>query len=150
SIIQDMRYAGNHNFIGHRINGYHKATCILTKPTALALAKVQKQLRQYALSLKVYDCYRPTRAVTEFAEWSKNPKHQEMKAEFYPRENKAELFKRGYIAKKSGHSRGSTVDLTLVPLSPSKQAKYHKGQKLIACTAPYSKRFKDNSIDMGT
>src|SRR5690349_12674312 len=82
SIIQDMRYAGNHNFIGHRINGYHKATCILTKSTALALAKVQKQLRQYALSLKVYDCYRPTRAVTEFAEWSKNPKHQEMKAEF--------------------------------------------------------------------
>lgn len=150
SILQEMRYAGNHNFVGHPLEGYEKGVCILTKPAALALARVQKQLKAFSLTLKVYDCYRPVRAVTEFERWSSNTTHYEMKNEFYPHVNKADLFKLGYIAKNSGHSRGSTIDVTLVAMPVKKQAHYHKGQKLISCTAPFSQRFKDNSLDMGT
>lgn len=118
SILQEMRYAGNHNFVGRPIHGYDQATCILTKEAAYALARVQKELKPLSLSLKVYDCYRPTRAVHDFWVWSKQSKQQEMKNEFYPNTNKADFFHLGYVAKKSGHSRGSTIDLTLVSLKP--------------------------------
>lgn len=150
SILQDIRYAGAHNFIGHSVRGYEKAKCILTKEAAAALSLVQKELEQSSLSLKVYDCYRPTMAVNEFVAWSKNPHQQEMKTEFYPRVNKAEVFQLGYVAEKSGHTRGSTIDLTIVPLPNLNSANYRPGQKLVNCTAPYLKRFRDNSIDMGT
>ncbi len=150
SIIQDIRYAGYHNFIGHPISGYKAAECILTRPAATALARVQQSLRPYSLSLKVYDCYRPQLAVNEFINWSRLPALQQMKAEFYPRVNKADFFKLGYVASKSGHSRGSTVDLTLVALPLAKQEQYFPGQKLRSCFAPYTQRFNDGSIDMGT
>ena len=150
SIIQEMRYAQNHNFVGKPLKGYLKASCILTKPTAEALKKVQTELKGYGYSLKVYDCYRPQMAVDEFIEWSKNPKDQLMKKEFYPKVNKKNVFKLGYVADKSGHTRGSTVDLTIVKKSELKQAEYHPGQKLTACYASYEQRFHDNSIDMGT
>lgn len=150
SILQDMRYASSHNFVGEPIAGYEAGECILTKDTALALAKIQKQLNQSSLTLKVYDCYRPTAAVDHFIAWSKDRSHQEMKAEFYPMVNKADVFSLGYVAMKSGHSRGSTVDLTIVPLPSPTDASYMPGQKLISCSASYQQRYRDNSIDMGT
>ncbi|CAN5211119.1 M15 family metallopeptidase [soil metagenome] len=149
SIQQDMRYAGYHNFIGHPLPGYQANTCILTKVTALTLKQIQAELRQSKLSLKVYDCYRPQTTVNAFIKWSKDAKQQAMKAEFYPRINKVDFFKLGYVAKRSGHSRGSTVDLTLIPIG-SKSAKYRPGHAVAACFAPYRQRFQDNSIDMGT
>lgn len=150
TIVQDMRYPTSHNFIGHPIAGYNAAECLLTKPAATALKQVQKELKKSALSLKVYDCYRPQKAVDEFISWSKQPTQQQMKAEFYPEVNKADVFKLGYVAEKSGHTRGSTMDLTIVPIPTPPQQTYSPKQKLVACTAPYSKRFADNSIDMGT
>lgn len=149
-IQQDMRYAGSHNFTGKPVKGYHNPTCIVTSQAAEALKAVQKALRQQNLSLKVYDCYRPTQAVDVFMTWSKDPSQQQNKAEFYPAVNKADVFALGYVAARSGHSRGSTVDLTIVPYPPAKEADYHPGQPLVACTADYKHRFRDNSIDMGT
>lgn len=150
SILQEIRYAGYHNFVGRPIQGYKHHECILTLPTARALSHIQNELRPLSLSLKVYDCYRPKRAVDDFIRWSKQPAYQEMKNEFYPKINKADVFRLGYISKKSGHSRGSTVDLTIVPLPPTKQPLYRVGQKLVACTAYYKNRYRDNSLDMGT
>lgn len=149
TIQQDLRYAGHHNFIGQPLPGYEAASCILTKPTALALKQIQTELRRSHLSLKVYDCYRPQTTVEAFVAWSKLKQQQSMKQEFYPRINKANFFKLGYAAKRSGHSRGSTVDLTLVHIG-SQSAMYQPAQSLVACYAPYQQRFADNSIDMGT
>jgi D-alanyl-D-alanine dipeptidase len=114
SIIQDVRYFGCENFIGRPIPGYHAPKCILTREAALALSKVQQALRPLHLGLKVYDCYRPQRAVNHFIDWHQDAADQRMKASYYPRVDKAEFFKRGYVTEKSGHSRGSTVDVTLV------------------------------------
>lgn len=150
SILQDMRYAGDHNFIGRPVKGYEAPRCILTRPAAMALAEVQKALKPFSLSLKVYDCYRPQRAVDDFMTWSKDPADARMQAEFYPRVNKKDVFKLGYVAEHSGHSRGSTMDLTLVPLPVPPQPDFRPGQRLIDCTAPVAKRFRDNSLDMGT
>ncbi len=150
SIQQEMRYKTNHNFIGRPIRGYQASTCILSKPAALALKEVQTELRQSNLSLKVYDCYRPQMAVDDFYQWSQNPAQQEMKIEFYPRVDKKELFNLGYIAAKSGHTRGSTMDLTIIPIPSSPQEKFQKGKKLVTCFSDYKTRFQDNTIDMGT
>lgn len=151
TIVEELRYAGYHNFLGRPVKGYENATgCILTKEAALALRQVQTDLRKSSLSLKVYDCYRPQRAVNDFMAWSKRPQEQQMKEEFYPRVNKADVFKLGYVAEKSGHSRGSTMDLTVVPLPLPQQEVYKKGQKLVACYFPYHQRFRDNSLNMGS
>lgn len=150
SILQEMRYAGSHNFIGRPVNGYESNTCILTEEAAHALTKVQQVLLKKSLSLKVYDCYRPTRAVDDFMTWSQDMSRHEMKQEFYPRVNKQDVFELGYVARKSGHSRGSTIDLTIVPIPAPMQAQYRKGQPLVSCIASYQQRFHDNSIDMGT
>lgn len=120
SIIQEMKYLTQDNFIGRPIAGYEAAQCILTQPTALALAKVQQTLKSQALSLKVFDCYRPQTAVNDFINWSKDAADQKMKAKYYPRVDKADFFTLGYVGAKSGHTRGSTVDLTIVRLE-SKQ-----------------------------
>lgn len=150
TIIQEMRYAGYHNFLGRPITGYNAPTCILTLQAAEALHKVQMDLLKSNLSLKVYDCYRPQRAVDDFVASHNDLKDQRMKAEFYPRVSKSDFFSLGYVAEKSGHTRGSTIDLTIVPVPTPKQAAYHPGQKLYDCTLPYGKRFRDNSIEMGT
>lgn len=150
SILQDMRYAEYHNFIGRPIAGYQAKECILNEKAALALHHVQLELKKSDLSLKVYDCYRPQMAVDDFVQWSQMNSDQTMKAEFYPNVDKSKVFELGYIAKKSGHTRGSTVDLTIVPIPSKKQIQYHRGQKLVACFSPYKTRYQDNSIDMGT
>jgi D-alanyl-D-alanine dipeptidase len=151
SIVQEIRYAGEHNFMGRPVQGYLSATCILTKEAAFALKKIQTELRKQNYSLKVYDCYRPNCAVKDFLRWSQRPDENKMKAEFYPRIEKNKLFSLGYIAKRSSHSRGSTVDLTLISLKNNMRGEsYSQSTALRACYAPWSVRFRDNSLDMGT
>lgn len=112
-ILVEMRYFGDNNFLGRKVAGYSAARCLLTKPAAQALAAVQRDLREFSLSLRVYDCYRPQRAVDDFVQWAKDLSDARMKKTFYPDVDKKDLFKEGYIAAKSGHSRGSTLDLTI-------------------------------------
>jgi zinc D-Ala-D-Ala dipeptidase len=113
----DIRYLGDNNFIGRRIDGYEAPHCLLTREAASALAVVARDLARLGLGLKVFDCYRPARAVAHFVRWARDISDQARKAEFYPEIDKRNLFKEGYIAARSGHSRGSTVDLTLVRLA---------------------------------
>ena len=113
-LVADIRYAGSHNFVGRPIDGYRAPRCLLTPPAANALAEVARDLASRGLVIKVFDCYRPTRAVAHFVRWARDPRDQTAKAEFYPDVDKRTLFRDGYIASRSGHSRGSTVDLTLV------------------------------------
>jgi len=150
TILQEIRYYTVHDFVGNRVNGYRQPMCILTRPAANALHKAQLTLLRKGYSLKVYDCYRPQRAVNDFVAWAKDLKAQSMKGEFYPRVDKTRLFADGYIAEKSGHSRGSTMDLTIVKLPAAPTRPYRPGEPLVPCYAPKAKRFPDNSIDMGT
>jgi D-alanyl-D-alanine dipeptidase len=113
-LVVDMRYYGTNNFIGDRIDGYERPRCLLTAQAARALAVVQRDLASRGLGLKVLDCYRPARAVAHFIRWAKRIDDVRNKAEYYPDVDKRDLFKLGYIAARSGHSRGSTVDLTVV------------------------------------
>ncbi len=112
-LVLDMRYAGSHNFVGRPIDGYLAPHCLLTAPAARALAEVARDIASQGLVIKVFDCYRPARAVANFVRWARDPADQAMKAEFYPHVDKSTLFRDGYIASHSGHSRGSTLDLTL-------------------------------------
>ena len=149
TIRQDMRYAGSHNFIGRPVAGYKAAECILTRKAALALRTVQASLAQSKQSLVVWDCYRPTTAVADFLEWTKDLSDSRMKAEFYPQTDKAKLFALGYLATKSAHSRGSTVDLGIVE-TEAVSPPFTVGQQLVACTRPKGERFEDGSLDFGT
>jgi len=108
----DMRYAGSGNFTGAPVDGYAAARCYLLRPAAEALRRAELSLRPKGLRLRLYDCYRPARAVRAFMAWVDNP-DQRTKARHYPNLDKAEL-RGGYIAPVSGHSRGATVDLTLL------------------------------------
>ncbi|WP_229924504.1 M15 family metallopeptidase [Streptomyces sulfonofaciens] len=150
TIIQEMRYFTPHNFTGVPVDGYRRPMCILTRAAATALHKAQRELLAEGYSLKVYDCYRPQRAVDWFVRWAKDLDDQRMKAEFYPRVDKTRLFADGYIAEQSGHSRGSTVDLTVVRLPALPTRPYLPGEPLKPCYGPRQARFPDNSIDMGT
>ncbi|MFG2432976.1 M15 family metallopeptidase [Streptomyces sp. NPDC048590] len=150
TIITEMRYTTPHNFMGEPVDGYRQPVCILTRPAALALRTAQRSLLRQGYSLKVYDCYRPQRAVDHFVRWAKDLDDQSMKGEFYPMVDKTRLFEDGYIAEKSGHSRGSTVDLTLVKLPARPTRPYVPGERLTPCYGPKSERFPDNSVDMGT
>jgi D-alanyl-D-alanine dipeptidase len=150
TILQDIRYAGSHNFVGRPIRGYLAAECILSEPAANALETVQRVLADKKLSLIVWDCYRPKRAVDDFLQWSKDPTHSEMKAEFYPRSDKEKLFALGYLARRSAHSRGSTVDVGIVPTAFSSAPPPNPSQPLKACTTAKGERFEDGTIDFGT
>lgn len=121
SVRIEVRYASSNNFIGKPIDGYKAAKIFLTNNAIIALEKVQDDLRDQGLGLKVYDGYRPQRAVDQFVRWSQRADDTLMKAIYYPYISKHKLFTLGYIAAKSGHSRGSTVDLTLVNLSSGKE-----------------------------
>jgi len=114
-LVVDMRYFGTHNFVGARVDGYEAPVCVLSRQAATALAAVQRDLSPRGLGLKVFDCYRPARGVRHFVRWARD-RDNSTKAEFYPHVAKGNLFRDGYIASRSGHSRGSTVDLTLVKL----------------------------------
>ncbi len=150
TIVQEMRYFSSYNFVGEPIEGYEAPTCIVTARTAQALAKAQADLERRGLGLKVYDCYRPQRAVDHFVRWAGNLNDERTKTAFYPDEPKRYLFSRGYIARRSGHSRGSTVDLSVVELPAGLPTPYPPPDSLRDCTAPVGERFAETGLDMGT
>ncbi|MEN8236851.1 MAG: M15 family metallopeptidase [Pseudomonadota bacterium] len=117
SILQEIRYAGYHNFVGCPIDGYEANRCVVSNALGQALANVQAELKTQQLSLKVYEAYRPLRAGAHFMRWSLDPGDQTMKTEFYPDIEKNTLFAQGYVALRSQHTRGCAVDLTLVSCS---------------------------------
>ena len=119
-ILQEIRYYSDYNFVGKRIDGYEAPEAILTIEAAQALKAVNDELMKNGYKLKIYDAYRPQRAVNHFVRWANNLKDTKMKKDFYPELKKSVLFKQGYIARKSGHSRGSTVDLTIFDTKASK------------------------------
>lgn len=150
SIIQDMRYAGPDNFTGAPVPGYRAGACILTRPTAEALASVQRVLLARQLSLKVYDCYRPVRSVAAFMRWVHGSARDGATERFHPKLPRDRLVSLGYIASRSGHSRGNTVDLTLVALPRREAQPFVPGEGYGACTASADVRAPDDSVDMGT
>lgn len=121
----EMRYASDWNFTGRTVPGYEANRCLLTTAAAKALAKVQATVEKQGYSILVFDCYRPQKAVSSFVAWTKDRSDQKMKSLFYPDEPKEKLVARGYIDSLSGHSRGSTVDLTLVK-NPKPGASFHE------------------------
>ena len=121
SIIVDLKYYSTENFTGQYVDGYQSNNAILTKESALALSMVQDDLNKLGYSLILYDAYRPQRAVDYFIQWSNKLNDTIYKAIYYPSVNKSELFKLGYIAYKSGHSRGSTVDVSLIDIKTNKE-----------------------------
>lgn len=116
TIRQDMRYAGSANFLDRPAKGYDAPVCILTRQAADALSKVQKNLKAENLTLVVFDCYRPVRAVKDFVRWVGSSKSTDPR--WHPNVRRSDLIRQGYIASRSGHSRGSTVDLAIAPTTP--------------------------------
>lgn len=112
--ILEIRYYSTYNFVGARIDGYEQPVALLTRSAAEALRLVSDDLKARGYRLKIYDAYRPQRAVDHFVRWAEDLADDAMKPVFYPQVDKCDLFTQGFIAKKSGHSRGSTVDVTLV------------------------------------
>lgn len=147
--VFEMRYAGHHNFTGAPVPGYTAPECWVTRAAAAALTRAQRSATRRGYTLKFYDCFRPQRAVDEFVRWAADDSTT-TKREFYPSLAKDDLFPQGYIAAKSGHSRGSTVDVTLVPADDGPSPDWEPGDRQVRCTAPAAKRFPDTGIDMGT
>jgi D-alanyl-D-alanine dipeptidase len=117
NIEVELRYSTDNNFLGRRVRGYNSNRAILSKEATQALLKVQRDLNRFNLGLKIFDAYRPQKAVDNFVEWAKDLNDTLKKMEYYPTVEKCNLFREGYIAEKSGHSRGSTVDLTIIDLT---------------------------------
>lgn len=120
-IVLEVRYAGSNNFLGTPVEGYKDEIVILSTPAAQALIKVQQELKTLGYCLKVFDGYRPQRAVNHFISWAKVSGDTLKKQQFYPDVDKKNLFNLGYISSRSGHSRGSTVDLTIVDYNTGKE-----------------------------
>lgn len=150
SVIQDMRYATSNNFVGHPLAGYQAGECVVKRDVGLRLKNVQQELARQKLSLKMFDCYRPTRAVADMVKWSRNGRETPAERRYNPAFRKADLFRLGYIATYSGHSTGSALDLTLVDLTADNSATFDPAKSYADCTAPVEKRAPEGSIDMGT
>ncbi len=123
----ELRYNTNDNFVGTVIDGYESPRCFITADAAEALRGVQAELKAFGLGLKVFDAYRPQRAVDHFVRWAEDLGDTKMKSRYYPEVDKSNLFRDGYIAARSGHSRGSTVDLTLVSRTSGMPAELDMG-----------------------
>ena len=119
--ILEIRYYSTYNFVGDRIEGYEAPVAMLTKEAAEALKKVSDELVKKGYRLKIFDAYRPQRAVSHFARWAEDIEDTRMKEYFYPELDKSVLFEQGYIDYKSGHSRGSTLDLTLFDMKTEQE-----------------------------
>ena len=119
--ILEIRYYSTYNFVGERIDGYEQPMAYMTREAADSLRAVSDDLRQHGYRLKIWDTYRPQRAVNHFIRWAENLQDTAMKSIFYPMVDKSLLFEQGYIMKRSGHSRGSTVDLTLIDAATGKE-----------------------------
>ena len=123
----DIRYYGENNFIGSRIDGYEAPTAIATVEAAAALAQAAELLEEQGYYIKIFDAYRPQQAVDHFVRWAGDLADQKMKSVFYPDVDKSRLFELGYIAEKSGHTRGSVVDLTLVEMATGEEVDMGSG-----------------------
>ncbi|MFT6066672.1 MAG: D-alanyl-D-alanine dipeptidase [Polaribacter sp.] len=121
TIKSELRYLSSNNFIGKPIDGYSNNRVIITKPAAINLKKIQTELLKKGFSLKIFDAYRPQQAVNHFVKWAKVLNDTLMKKEYYPEIHKSELFNLGYIASKSGHTRGSTLDVTIINIKTAKE-----------------------------
>jgi zinc D-Ala-D-Ala dipeptidase len=150
SIIQDIRYAGANNFIGRPLRGYDAAECVVKREVGVKLKAIQQDLARRKLSLKMFDCYRPARAVADMVTWSKNGKETAAERRLNPAFGKDELFRLGYIASHSQHSTGAALDVTLVDLTADNSAVFETGRAYADCTAAASARAPEGSIDMGT
>jgi D-alanyl-D-alanine dipeptidase len=150
SIIQDIRYAGSNNFVGRPLKGYGAAECVVKREVGLRLKAIQQELSKENLSLKMFDCYRPARAVADMWAWAQNGKEMSAERRFNPAFPKAELFRLGYIATHSLHSTGGALDLTLVDLKADNSAVFDPSKAYADCTAPVEARAPEASVDMGT
>ncbi len=121
NVILEIRYYSTYNFVGERITGYEEPIALISKEAASALLNVSQELESQGYVLKIFDAYRPQCAVQHFVSWAADTKDTRMKQYFYPNVAKSSLFSQGYIARKSGHSRGATVDLTLFDLATGKE-----------------------------
>ncbi len=148
TIITSLRYYSSENFVGAPVDGYHKNVVIMTKQAAEALKRVQDAVRKDGYSLVVYDAYRPQQAVNHFMRWSEEIQDQAKKSEYYPRINKADVFDLGYVARRSGHSRGSTVDLTIIKLDQKLHAITKKKRQLL--DGYTIELLDDGTVDMGS
>lgn len=148
TIRSSLRYLTSENFLGTPVRGYKNNVVMLTRPAAEALKRVQEAVKKDGYSLVVYDAYRPQTAVDHFAEWGKNPNDVLKKDYYYPYVSKEEVFQQGYVAKRSGHSAGSVVDITIIEVDkkihPVKAAK----RTLTDGTEVYF--LDDGTVDMGT
>ena len=151
TIIEDVRYATRWNFTGAPVPGYQNSKCILARPVAEALARVQNTIKKDGLALKVYDCYRPLRAVKAFVSWARGKDKTRNTGTYHPRLSKSQVVAEGYIATRSSHPRGISVDLTLVPLAAKTKTSDRSHDEIYgACNSPHARRIPDSSIDMGT
>jgi zinc D-Ala-D-Ala dipeptidase len=150
TIAQDIRYAGADNFIGRPIVGYEAAECILKREVAAALKRVEADLRERRLRLKVYDCYRPERSVRAMMQWARDGGPDGRDNRFFPRLEKSRLFALGYLAASSRHSAGTAVDVTLIEPARGSAGAFDRTARYGPCTGPPSQRSPDDSIDMGT
>lgn len=150
TIIQDMRYAGSNNFVGRPLKGYGAAECVVKREVGLRLKAIQQELSKQNLSLKMFDCYRPARAVMDMWTWAQNGKETAAERRFNPAIPKAALFRLGYIATHSLHSTGAALDLTLVDLKADNSGVFDPNKTYADCTAPVEARVPEASIDMGT
>ena len=148
TIIQDIRYASSNNFVGRRMRGYDAGECVVKREVALKLKAIQADLGKRKLSLKMYDCYRPTRATADMVAWSRDGKDTGRR--FNPKFDKRDLFRLGYISSYSQHSTGAALDLTLVDLTADNSATFDSAKTYADCTAPVAQRAPEGSIDMGT
>ncbi len=144
AIRQDIRYAGARNFMGRPAAGYQAGECVLTRRAAEALARAQAEIAPRGVTLVVWDCYRPQRAVADFMAWTRDAGDQRMRAIYYPRVDKRDLSVQGYLSSRSTHSRGSTVDLGIARIGVP--AAGGNG----ACTAAQGVRIDDGVLDFGT
>jgi zinc D-Ala-D-Ala dipeptidase len=150
SIQQDIRYAGTNNFVGRKLRGYDAAECVVPRRVADALARVQRDLAARKLSLKMFDCYRPVRAVQDMLAWSRDPNETPAQKRYNPKLRKQDLFRLGYIAERSGHSTGTAVDLSIVDLGAPQEPAFDPKADYADCTAAVGQRAPGDGIDMGT
>src|SRR5262245_52467859 len=150
SVVQDIRYAGANNFVGHPLAGYGAAECVVRRDVAARLKRIQQGLAPQHLSLKMLDCYRPARAVAAMWAWAHDGKETKADRRFSPAFAKKDLFRLGYIATRSGHSTGHALDLTLVDLKADNSTAFDPQKTYADCTAPAEARAPEGSVDMGT
>jgi D-alanyl-D-alanine dipeptidase len=150
TIIQDIRYASANNFVGRPLAGYGAAECVVKREVGLRLKSVQQELARQNLSLKMFDCYRPVRAVADMVAWSRDRKETAAGKRYNPAFRKIDLFRLGYVATHSQHSTGAALDLTLVDLAADNSARFDPAKSYSDCTAAAEARAPEGSVDMGT